>query len=549
MKQFKEISKNIAALSESLFDIEGDDRLKNQITKDSIADFLSKCKGKFDVVNFKDGTVRVNGKLIISGLTSDKIYFNCRDFHGKLIIENCPKLETLEGSFLEKMAVFDGSITINQCPSLTSIKGLPGLIKGDLSITNCKKLKSIEGIDMVYGNLYWSGNGKKYTTDGLKSETHVLKKIFCSEDEVEANVFEGLVVESFNNQWLQRLAAQLKKYPYKEYSWDDNAPDKYNKVDSLFNRFGRQTGLSGSGRLLDKITNDDIDVYDMSNDKEKKELGKVFYDTYSNENPNSGDLFLVYDEEVGEFIGGFGELTKRSGSGWTISWIHIPNSKTLGNNKIDRRGFFSKSEAREKLLNYGVGYTVVVINSGESTGSGHKERYQIRSERVALKSGVINPGDVEQYKKIAAANIKRYKDLIAQMKLERKKTDETAGYDKLIDEYEKIQLRIIKLVRAVAKDPKSFSKYDIDSFLEWCRDERRRNPNYKYGSKSMSEYYGSNGLMYYFKNFMSNYMTCFGGGGWKSVPDENDYKYLEGATKLLKESIDLADKKLQKFGF
>lgn len=549
MKSFKEISKNIISLSEGLFDVDGGERLSKEIEKDSSKAFLNNCKGKFDVINFKDGSVRVNGKLIISGLNTDKIYFNCRDFHGKLIIENCPKLETLEGSFLEKMVVFDGSITINQCQSLTSLKGLPGLIKGDLSITNCKKLKSIEGIDTVFGNLYWSGNGKKYTEDGLKSKTHVVKKIFCCEDEIEANIEEGLVVESFNNQWLQRLAAQLKKYPYKEYSWDDNAPDKYNKVDSLFNRFGRRTGLSGVGRLLDKITNDDIDVYDMSDEKDKKELGKAFYDTYSHENANGGDLFLVYNEEIGEFVGGFGEVTKRSGSGWTIPWIYIPNSKTLGNSKIDRGSFFSKSEAREKLLNYGVGYTVVVINSGESTGSGHSARYDIRSQRVALQSGVINPGDVEQYKKIAAANIKRYKDLLAQMKLERKKSDETSGYDKLIDEYEQIQLRIIKLVRAVAKNPKSFDKYELDSFLEWCRDEQRRNPNYRYGSKSMSQYYGSNGLMYYFKNFMSCYMTCFSDTSYKSSPDESDYKYLESATKRLKEAIDTADKKLQRFGF
>ena len=403
MKSFIEISKNIASLSEGLFDVEGDVRLGKEIEKDSTRAFLNSCKGNFTPVYFKDGSVRVNGKLIITGLSTDKIYFNCRDFHGKLIIENCTKLETLEGSFLEKFAVFDGSITINQCPSLTTLKGIPGLIKGDLSITNCKKLKSCEGIESVFGNLYWSGNGKKYDIDTLKEKTRVIKKIFCSCEDIDASITEGLVNEALNNPWLQKLAAQLKKYPYKEYSWHDDDPNKYNKISDIF-KYGKFSYAS-AGRIFDKITMDDIDVYDMGDEKDKKDLAKAFYNTYSANVVNGADIILIYNEDLGEFIGGFGGTRKVRGvQNEGIDWINIPY-KGAYNNKAGLGSNYTKTEAKEKLLRYGTGYTVVVINSGRNTGTSSADHYNLSKERKDSQEGVINPGDAEQYKKIAAANI------------------------------------------------------------------------------------------------------------------------------------------------
>ena len=528
-----------------MFDLEGGDRLEKEIAKDSTKMFLDACKGSFTVVYFKDGSCRVNGKLIISGVESEQLYVNIKDFHGKLIIENCPKLTTLQDSFLSKIAVFDGSLTINSCPSLTSVIGLPGLIKGDLSITNCKKLKSYDGVDAVFGNFYWQGNGKKYTEEQLKDRVHVIKKIFCGEEEVEADVVEGVVVEAFNNPWLQRLAAQFKKYPYKEYAWRDNEPDSYNKVSDVFHDYSRVSRMYG--RVLDKITSEDIDTYDMSNEKDKKDLAKVFWDAYSAKNDDGADLFLVYKEDIGEFIGGFGyALRPRGSQNEEVQWFYFP-TKDSDSRKMGRGSFYTKTEAKQKLLDYGTGYTVVVINSGNKTGTGWKGMDTIKGQRAEAQRGVINPGDVEQYKKIAAANLKRYKDTIAQIKLDRKKKDEAAGYDKLIDEYEQIQLRIIKFVRGITKDPKKFGKYEIESFLDWCKDEKRRNPNYRWGS-TQSEYYGENGLVYYFNSFMDNYLTCFG-NSYKTSVEASDYKYLETATANLRKAISIADQKLKRFGF
>jgi hypothetical protein len=547
MRSLKEISRNIVALAEGMFDFEGGDRLEKGIAKDTTKMFLDTCKGSFNTVFFKDGSCRVNGKLIISGVQSETLNINIKDFHGKLIIENCPKLTGFEGSFLEKFAIFDGSLTINQCPALVSLVGIPELIKGDLSVTNCKKLKDCKGIDTVFGNIYWSGNGKKYTVDQLKEKVHVIKKVFCGEDEIEADVVEGVVNETLNNQWLQRLAAQLKKYPYKEWSWEDDSKQKYNKLDNLIRNHSRSSGFSGSGRLLDKITNDDIDVYDMSDEKDKKTLGKAFYSAYSSGDADGGDIFLVYNEDLGEFIGGFGEQAKLRGSGWSIVWVNIPHKGSYSN-KIDTR-YYGKSEARDRILNYGSGYTVVVLNTGKDTGTGNDERWNIRKNRADAQAGVINPGDVEQYKAIAAANMKRYKDMVAQIRLERKKNDEAEGYDKVIDEYEQINTRVFKFTRAITKDPKAFNKYDVERFFTWLRDEKRSNPSYKsWKHDSGPAYYGDNGLMYIFKCFMDAYLSCFG-NSYKTKPEDYDYRNLEGATKRLKDAIETADKKLKNFGF
>ena len=547
MKSFRETSQNIIPLSEGMFDMVGADRLEKGVKKDATEMFLKTCKGNFNTVFFKDGSVRINGKLIISGVESDRLYLNCRDFHGALIIENCPKLATFEGSFLENIAVFDGSITINQCPSLTSLKGLPSLIKKDLSVTNCKKLKSIDGVDSVFGNVYWSGNGKKYTEEQLREKIHVIRKIFCGEDDLEANISESMVTEAFNNQWLQRLAAQFRKYPYKEYGWRDNEPDKYNNVNQVFQNYARVSSMYG--RLLDKITSEDIDVYDMSDEKDKKDLSKAFYDAYSSKNVNGGDLFLVYKEDIGEFIGGFGRVSKTRGSqNIGMSWIYFPN-KDRGAGRMGEGTWYTKTEAKEKLLDYGIGYTVVVINSGKTTGTAWDDVGELRRARQEAKTGVINPGDIEQYKKIAAANLKRYKDEVARIKATRKKDSESENYDKIIDEYEKINVRIFKLVRAVAKDPKAYRQYDITEFLNWIRDEKRSNPHYKYWQKSSGpQYYGANGPAYIFKSFMNAYLDCFG-NSYKTTPDEYDFRSLENAAKSMKMIIDLADQKLKKFGF
>ena len=191
---------------------------------------------------------------------------------------------------------------------------------------------------------------------------------------------ESFVNEAFNNPWLQKLAAQLKKYPYKEYSWRDDEPDRYNKINDIF-KYGKSS-YGGAGRIFDKITMDDIDVYDMGNEKDKKDLAKAFYNTYSLDSADGADIILIYNEDLGEFIGGFGETRKvRGAQSVGVDWINIPY-KGAYSNKASFGSNYTKTEAKEKLLKYGIGYTVIVINSGRNTGTSSIDRYNLSRERT-----------------------------------------------------------------------------------------------------------------------------------------------------------------------
>lgn len=531
---------NDTSLNEGVFDL-GKDKEK-KLDKEYSDMFLKTCKGNFKSSFFKDGTLKIVGKMIISGVISKGLSIRIREFQGNLIIENCPNLESL--SFIKDIAVFKGSLTINQCPSLKSLKGIPGYITGDLSVTNCKSLKSYEGIDYVNGDLYWSGNGKKYTKDQLVYNVKVVKNIFCSGDETDANVSESIIYESLNNQWLQRLSAQLRKYPYQEYVWrDDKYENRYNKLIDIFCKYGKNS--SGVGRVLDKITNEDIDVYDLSNEDDRKEVGKALYNTYSGNDEDSGDVFLIYNKEIGEFEGGLGYLVKpRGGNSRVIQYFSIPN-KNVGGKEIRAGRTFGKQEARSWLTDkLGSNYSVIVIKTGDSTGTSRYDLYTIRTDRFKQQKGIIKPGDIEQYEKIAAENLKRYKEIIAQNKLNNAKNSNE--YNDIIDRYEKIQLRIIKLIRAIAKDPQAYDSYKVNNFFEWCKDEQRYNYNRR-SNGSGPVYFGENGLMYYFKNFMDNYLTCYGKNVSYSSKEHN-LEQLKISSNRINKAMDAADTKLKQFG-
>lgn len=534
MKHFLETSKNIQALSEGFFDLANDAAIDSQISKDVNNDFLSKCKGDYKILTLKDGSVKINGKLLINKYDKDTLEgLKCKDFKGKLIIENCPNLKTLKDSFLSGIVVFDGSITINQCPALESLEGIPNMVKGDVMITNCKKLKDFGTLESVFGNFYWERNGKKYTDEEIRNKVSVIKKVFCSEEEIEADVVEGLVNEAFNNPWLSKLASQLKKYPYKEYSWRDNAPTKVDTVDKFFRSYGMRSWRGG--RLLDKVTNDDVDVYSSESKSDMTTLSKVFWNMY-NARTLRADCILVFDEDRGEFVGAFaGTGGQRGVQGEGIKWVRLPNKDWHDRGMDDV--FYTKTEARDKLLGYGAGYTFVVFKCEADSESNDEKRTDMQMARRNAQAGVIQPGDVEQYKTIAAENIKRYKEIVARNKASRKSDQ----YSALPDEVEKIMTRSFKLTRAVAKDPKNFSKWDVTAFLNWIREE-------KVYSRYSRNYSGEYGLMYYFKSFMDAYMSMFGNKSY-GEPGEYEARALENTSNQLKQAINKADEKLKKFGF
>ena len=81
-----------------------------------------------------------------------------------------------------------------------------------------------------------------------------------------------------------------------------------------------------------------------------------------------------------------------------------------------------------------------------------------RKNRADSREGMINPGDAEQYKKIAQENIKRYKDILAKQKFT-KISDISAESDQV----QKLLNRYLKLTMDVATGKINMSKYELDA--------------------------------------------------------------------------------------
>ena len=392
-------------LSEGAFDYaEGGLDLGAGVEKDSTANFLSTYgKGNYKVLYLKDGSCKITGRLLISKCPDEAIYIKCKEFKGRLTIENCPNLKSLKNGLFDKMYVFKGSIAINQCPSLESLEGLPSMIDGDLDITNCKKLKDFGSVESVLGSVMWMNNGKRYTEDQIKSKLSVIQEIMCSEEDVEANIEESLVNESFNNPWLQKLAAQLKKYPYDaSRSWEN--PKLYNlKMDDLFYNVG-----SGR-RVLSEISGDEVLVFNPRNPDEKKEMDKIIYTTYSARSDASGfiaDLMLVFDKKLNAFTWGVGYRGKvRGNQSEMVKYFKLPNSE----NDRHEPDMIYKTDVRRMFDNLAANEIVIAI--GKFGGTGVSARWDVMSNRDKARQGMIRPGDAEQYQRVFHKEKCRHKQI------------------------------------------------------------------------------------------------------------------------------------------
>ena len=513
--------------------------LGSTIEKDSTKNILETYgNGNYKVTFLKDGSCKIKGRLIISKYPGESLNIKCKEFNGRLTIENCPNLTSLKGGLFDNSVVFKGSLTINQCPSLESLDGIPSMIDGDLTITNCKKIKDFGSCDAVLGGVMWMNNGKKYTPEQIAQKISVVCPILCSTENIESNIEESMIDESLNNPWLQKLADQLKKYPYNDaHSWQE--PNyRYTNIDDIF--YNRTMGK----RIYSEIDSNQVYEFDLKNADEKKEFDKILFATYNSRGNTTGmeaDMILVFDKSINAFVWGVGEKCNIRGyQGQVVRYFTLPHKdKSTYSNE-----FIYKTEVRDKFNKLSHNEIAIVISTNTETGV--NARNQMMRDRASARLGSITPGDAEQYADIAKENIRRYKQIIATNRA-KKKNDK---YEKLSNDVDSIMQRAFKLSNDVIKNPKKYDgqKYSLTNFFNWLRDEQRINPNYKpWKSGGGSPYYGDNGLMYCFRNFIDYYMDVFGKD--ESAVRTSDTEYLEKAAERLQKAIDTADAKLKQFGF
>ena len=158
------------------------------------------------------------------------------------------------------------------------------------------------------------------------------------------------------------------------------------------------------------------------------------------------------------------------------------------------------------------------------------EVYDIRGQRNSAKLGSFIPGDAYYYKKVAEENVERYKKIIAKRKAER-----AAKEDNIAQQVQEIVNKVLELSAKAATNPDKFVdiQYRIAYLLENIYSTSR------WDSKRGQT--GTDGLLYLFKNYLSNHLSMAKDGGYgfeRSAQDKTKTqieKCIENINKRIEE--------------
>lgn len=405
-------------------------------------DWAKHSRKKVYISKQKKGLVLV-GDFVIDDIEDIKYSGTpIKRFTGSLSISGC-SIENLEGLFTQDCEI-DGSLTIEDCPNFTSLKGCPLSCK-TLTISGCKKLKNIDVFPVIYGNLYLYDNGKKFKEEKLRENPFcsVGKKIFCSElfnDEDLINEDEiKFVFEAFKAPQLKHLADEMNKVKVKGTSLD-------------FRRF--------MGNVqLDKVKSSSVHEYDLPDPKAIPAIkpytsGKrpgFFYIMDAN-----GNVTYLYANKS--------ELKILDRS----EWSKIDNYTSFYNSNL------TYIENRIKLASTLV---IVDLEGYESTWELKNVRSKTKEGATALMRGTertnkitgmywndqhnkITKDNVRYFQEIADQNRKRYRIMLNKLKAER--AAKISNFEKYKTEIDKLFTRYTNLLSKIIKDPTKYSTYDIE---------------------------------------------------------------------------------------
>lgn len=457
-------------VAESVFDTESD-------VKGLISRWVeSALDGDFKFVVTKAG-VRLTGNAV---LTIDDEYipdlFVINQVKGNIYIENCPNLKNIKNLFTERADV-SGSISITNCPKLDSLEGLPYKC-GDLQIIDCRSLRSLKGIcEYIEGDLDLIKVGKRFSKDEVKKYVKVGPYQYNEENMIR----EGLeqIDESVNDPHILRFIDYVNNVLKYEKGW----------IKDLVGRENYQM-------RLDKVTPSMVHVFKWGED-EKKRL------TYARKiiSENITGFIILYDTDMKptEVI-----VEKRMAR---LKKFEYMNRLSFGK--------FSTTELINTVRNaYKV---VVVIPVRDAIG-----RQNISYERQKNRAGVINPGDVNQYKEIAEANIKRYKTLLIKMREEK-----INGFNK----YSKMISNIMK--RYSDAFEKALSKSNFNVLQDLASMNSMIGGNQYIDSKTKWQVRGTNGILTLYKDYCWHKEAMDRGG---------DAQYYSRRLRELEQDLELAIK-------
>lgn len=457
----------------SLYESLLDDGVFSDIETTIISDWMDTyCSGGYKTKTLKDGSLKISGTLIIKN-AKDIPPIRISEINGTMSIENCG-MKSLADIFAGKYAWIKGDLSITNCKNLEDVSDLPMSIDGDVSIVGCQSLRSLEGVDCMARGVSIMKCGKRFGKATVQKCFKIARRIYCSEEEVEANI-----CEAFSDPVLIRMWEQMK-----------NLKLRYDTKD-----------LFGRNLALDQITASCRNSYDMS-DGEKdmlkdarsvlngKSLGFIVTESYD------GQFMHLYNNQNFCYI-----LYKKP---------EYPNTKPLRVNEV--LGYLSSSAERMIDIQF---VHVYHLDSIEST-------WKKRSDRIETRKGMIT-NDPETLKQILRDQRDRYAKAVRQIKALR----ESGKYKEWLDKVEAVMNRFSTFMNKYIRDPKwgdsvRFSAEEVfDSIRQGYRRERR---------------YQRYGVIYAFQLWSRNVVKTAVGQGdtWTDTSTDELEDALDWADQALK---------------
>ena len=462
-----------------------DGNIFNDIDKAIAVEWLkANVKSQYKVIQLKNGELKVWGKLVIKDV--DEIgWLNIRLLEGDLYIENCGIID-LNRVFSEYARV-SGSIYITGCKKLVDVSGIPEFVDGDVTITNCPALKELTGVNCLAGEVSIMRCGKRFKEGAVKKAFPASVKVFCSDEEYEANVNEAFVNEAFQDPVLIRLYEQIR-----------NLKKKF-KMASMF---GEQT-------RMDEITPSMRQTFGHADEKKMLTAARKIL---ANTNRDNG--FIVTEDWDGKFctfFNGQQAIYWLQDGGFPGSW-NSSDYQHIGNVNELLNMLRSTSSAMTNIKYVHI-WTVPA------------NRWNIQVDRRNAREGMIDVRDKDQMRKLLHDQQDKYRRSIKALKALRS----TDQYKATTAKVTAIMERFSKFMNKLIADPKwaASISYKASMIFDAFRKGYERGASYQ-------EY----GVIYEFQRWSSEII--------RTLSKETSYGKIDD--KDLLEAIKRADKRLAEVG-
>ena len=462
-----------------------DDNIFNDIDRTIATEWLkANVKSEYKVKQLKTGELKVWGKLVIKDV--DEIgWLNIRLLEGDLYIENCGIID-LNRIFSEYARV-TGSIHITGCKKLADISGLPEFIDGDVTITNCPTLKELAGVNCLAGEVSIMKCGKRFKDSVVRNAFPAAVKVFCSEEDYEANINEAFVNEAFQDPVLIRLYDQLR-----------NNKKKFD-LSYMFGGYTRLDQITPSQRTTFK--------YD-----EEKEMLKAARKILANKNRDMGFIATEdYDGNFRTFFNNQQDVYWLQKGGFPGSW-NDSDFERIGN-VTALLDMLKPGHKRFADIKY-----VHIWSIGA-------DRWEIQTKRRKDREGMIDVRDPDQMRRFLQDQRDRYKKAVNAIKAARG----SDKYKAVLAKVESIMARFSKFMNKMIMDPSWAASvgYKADFVFDAIRKGYERGMTYQ-------EY----GVIYAFQNWSKTIVRHLSSDATNGKIDD---------TELLK-AIARADKRLSDVG-